>query len=83
VAELRLYRESALKALADSGVEGRMELERKLAMVKCNIDLTNEEKVKNIDMINFALNGGVKNTRFDVLKDIQAGLPDDIDKGDN
>ena len=83
MAELRLYSESVLKALADSRHEGRMELESKLAMVKSSKDLTDEEKDKNIDMITFALNGGAKYPNFAVLKDIEAGLPDDIDKGDN
>ena len=82
MSELRLYSESVLKAIAESGVDGRIELERKLDMVKCNDDLTDEEKAKNIDMLTVALNGGVKNTRFDILEDIKAGLPDDIDKGE-
>jgi hypothetical protein len=81
----RLYDEKVLKSLYDSGYEGRENLLSKLESEKTmNVpdDRTQEEKDKNIDMIEFALNGGVRNTRKDILEDIKAGLPDDIDKGE-
>ena len=78
---MRLYDEDVLKALADKGVDGREELERKLSMVKCSEDLSEEEKSANIDLINFALNGGVQFTRKDVHEDIKAGAADISDIG--
>jgi len=78
---LRLHDADALKVLADKGVEGREELERKLAMFKCSSDLTQEEKDKNIDLINFALSGGVQFSRADVHEDIKAGKADTDDIG--
>jgi len=79
--DLRLYDESFLMELANKGQDGKEELERKLAMVKCNEDLTNEEKDENIDRINYALNGGQKFTRKDVEEDIKAGAADTDDMG--
>jgi len=81
MSKLRLYSAADLKVIADKGAEGKLELERKLAMVKTNEDLTQEEKDKNIDLINFALNGGVQHTRMDVLDDIKAGEADISDLG--
>ena len=83
MAELRLYDADVLKALADKGKDGVAELERKLEMVKQSEDLNNEEKSKNIDLINFALNGGVHFTREDVHEDIKAGSADIDDIGGN
>lgn len=78
---MRLYIAEDLKALFESGAEGCAELQRKLDMVKSNEDLTLEEKDKNIDLINFALNGGVHFSREDVLEDIKAGAADTSDMG--
>lgn len=72
---MRLYNE------ADLAECSKVELERKLAMVKCNDDLTRGEKDANIDLINFALCGGVHHTRQDVLEDIKAGEADIDDIG--
>ena len=55
---------------ADLAKCSEKELESKLAMVKTNSELTDDEKDANIDLINFALNGGVHHTREDVLEDI-------------
>jgi len=81
MSELRLYDADALKVLADKGAEGKMELERKLEMVKSSEELTDEEKDKNIDLINFALSGGVHFARKDVHEDIKAGKADTEDIG--
>ena len=82
----RLYEESYLKALYDKGREGREELEQKLAnekTISVPEDRTEEERTENIRRLEFALNGGVKNTREDVLEDIKAGSADISDMGGN
>lgn len=63
---MRLYSEVFLKE------QSHDELHRKLAMVAVNDDLTLEERGKNIDLINFVLNGCVNNTRVDSHEDIKA-----------
>ena len=72
---LRVYDPLYLKSLSHS------ELKEKLDMVKCNDDLTIEEKEKNIDVLNFAITGFVNHTRDDVLRDIEMSSADidDID----
>jgi hypothetical protein len=59
-------------------LQSKEELNRKLAMVSVNEDLTLEERSANIDILNFVLNGCVHHTRFDVLRDI-ADCSADID----
>jgi hypothetical protein len=61
---LRLYNVDDLK------LQSKAELNRKLSMVSVNEHLTIEERGKNIDILNFVLNGCVHHTRFDVLRDI-------------
>ena len=72
---MRLYGEEDLVKCS------KEELERKLEMVQVNEDLTDDEKDANIDLINFALNGGVHFSRKDVLEDIEAGKADTNDIG--
>ena len=68
--KLRLFEESFLAKCS------KQDLERKLAMVQTNSDLTREEVEQNRDRILFALNGGVHYTRQDVLDDIKASEAD-------
>lgn len=81
MADLRLYNAHVLKALAEKGAVGKQELERKLEMVRSSDELTNDEKDKNIDLINFALGGGVHFARKDVIEDMKAGKADTDDIG--
>jgi len=57
----------------------RMNLERKLNMVKTSADLTEKEIHLNVCEIELALNGGVHCPMSEVIKDIQAGEPDTDD----
>jgi len=59
----------------------RMNLERKLNMVKTSADLTEKEIHLNVCEIELALNGGVHNPMSEVIKDIQAGESDISDIG--
>lgn len=68
--KLRLFNESDLAKCSKAN------LVRKLLMVETSIDLTFEEVKQNRERINFALNGGVHNTRQDVLDDIKASEAD-------
>jgi hypothetical protein len=63
-------------------IRSRLDLEKLLAAVECG-DASIEDKKRSIEEIRVALNGGVRFTRKDILEDIKACLPDDIDKGDN
>jgi len=59
----------------------RMNLERKLNMVKTSADLTEKEIHLNVCEIELALNGGVHNPISGVIKDIEAGEADTNDIG--
>ena len=76
---LRLYDQTSLIELKETH-GGISELHRKLSMVKASEDLTDEEKDKNIDMINFALTGEVS-IKQSVIDDIEAGKADTSDIG--
>lgn len=77
---LRLYNQNELIKLTKQH-GGKDELKRKLAMVQSSEDLTDEEKDKNIEMINYALTGQ-KYTEKQVREDIEAGQADISDMGE-
>ncbi len=77
MAELRLYNQLDLIELKDTD-GGVSELERRLAMVESSIELTPEEKDKNVEMIKYALTGEVSVSK-EVLNDIEAGKADTSD----
>jgi len=72
---MRVYTQEDLKDCS------RMNLERKLNMVKTSVDLTEKEIRLNVNEIELALNGGVHCPMSEVIKDIQAGEPDISDIG--
>lgn len=71
---MNLYDQQKLVELSKQ-LGGKDELRKKLDMVKCNDDLSNEEKRLNIEMIEYALTG-TKYTKKQVLDDIEAGQAD-------
>jgi len=62
--------------LSDLQGNSKAELQRKIESVQTNGDLTVEEKDKNIDVLNIALNGGVRHTNKDALDLIKEVEPD-------
>jgi len=70
---MRLYDSTVLAKCSED------ELNHKLCMVQISGELTDEEKSKNIELIQVALNGGASYKREDVLSDILAGRGD-VDK---
>ena len=58
-------------------------LERLKESVQTSNDLTIEEKDKNIDVLNIALNGGVRYTNKQAMELIEAVLPDTSDMEGN
>ena len=65
--------------LKDLQGRSKIELERLVESVQTNNDLTIEEKDKNIDVLNIALNGGVKYTNKEEMNLIKAV---ELDKSD-
>ena len=70
---MRLYDSTVLAKCSED------ELNHKLCMVQISGELTDEEKSKNIELIETAINGGVTFKREDIIKDILAGRGD-VDK---
>ena len=62
---MRTYKAKELKEKSSE------ELGLLLSMVKTNEHLTNEEKSANIELIEVALNGGIKHLKADILNDIK------------
>lgn len=60
----------------------RIDLERKLNMVKGSIDLSRKERDLNVAELEVALNGGVRNHMSKVILEIDASKADAGDIGD-
>ncbi|MFA5669905.1 MAG: hypothetical protein WCX83_00235 [Candidatus Cloacimonas sp.] len=67
---MRIYTKEQLKGLS------KQELQLKLDMVNGSIYLTDEEIIANRDMIQLALNNGVRYPIDEVMLDIKAGAAD-------
>jgi hypothetical protein len=67
---VRVYTKEQLKGLS------KKELQLKLDMVNSSIYLTDAEVIANRDMIQLALNNGVRYPIDEVMQDIKAGAAD-------